>query len=61
MNGMFEECSSLKELDLSNFFLKNGDNYDDMFKGCSLKLRKGIKMKDKNLLKVLPSNNCNLF
>jgi len=58
---MFRDCLSLKELDLSNFYLKKGVNYEDMFKGCPSKLKKAIKVKDENILKILPDNNCNLF
>lgn len=35
MQGMFEGCSSLTSLDLSNFNVKNATNMNSMFRGCS--------------------------
>ena len=35
MSGMFYECSSLKELNLSNFNTNNVTNMSHMFYGCS--------------------------
>ena len=35
MSGMFEGCSSLKELNLNNFNTNNVTNMRDMFFGCS--------------------------
>ena len=32
---MFSECSSLKELNLSNFNTKKCEDFSDMFYGCS--------------------------
>ena len=36
MSSMFEECSSLKELNISNFNTNNVTDMSDMFKGCKL-------------------------
>ena len=35
MNGMFSLCSSLKQLNLTNFNTNNVTNMSDMFYGCS--------------------------
>ena len=35
MKNMFENCSSLTELNISNFDFKNVNNLEDMFEGCS--------------------------
>lgn len=35
MTSMFENCSSLKEIDLSNFETKNVYSMNDMFMNCS--------------------------
>ena len=42
MRSMFDGCSSLKELNLSNFKTDNVDNMKEMFSGC-------CKMKELNL------------
>lgn len=34
MKGMFEECNSLKFLDLTNFNTRYVQNMERMFKGC---------------------------
>ena len=44
---MFYECSSLKELNLSNFNTQNVTNMAGMFSGCP----DGFKMKIKSLYK----------
>ena len=36
MSSMFEECSSLKELNISNFNTNNVTNMTQMFAGCKL-------------------------
>ena len=36
MSSIFEECSSLKELNISNFNTNNVTDMSDMFKGCKL-------------------------
>ena len=49
---MFVGCSSLKELNLSNFNTKNVEkmnNILNMFVGCSEELKKQIKEKYKNI------------
>ena len=38
MSSMFEECSSLKELNISNFNTNNVTDMSDMFKGCKLNI-----------------------
>ena len=38
MSWMFKSCSSLKELNLSNFNTNKEINLYNMFKGCSSKL-----------------------
>ena len=43
MKGMFNGCSSLKDLDLTKFNLSNDVNVYSMFKGCSNKLKKKVK------------------
>ena len=43
MNGMFFNCSSLKELNISNFYIKEEIETVDILKGCSDELKKKIK------------------
>ena len=38
MSSMFEECSSLKELNISNFNTNNVTDMSDMFKECKLNI-----------------------
>ena len=51
MNSMFFECSSLKELNLSNFNTNNVIDMNAMFFGCSEQLKMKIKSKYKNIKK----------
>ena len=39
MSYMFFKCSSLKELNISNFNTNNVTNMNDMFSGCSNELK----------------------
>ena len=45
---MFNGCSSLKELNLSNFNTNNVIDMERMFGGCSDDLQKIIRIKYKN-------------
>ena len=49
MSYMFCECSSLKELNLSNFNTYNVINMEGMFNRCSDELRMKIKSEYKNI------------
>ena len=49
MDGMFWECSSLNELNLSNFNTNNVTDMNYMFSKCSEQLK--IKMKSLNKFK----------
>ena len=49
MGGMFCGCSSLKELNLSNFNINNITNMRGMFYGCSDQFKMKIKAQYKNL------------
>ena len=51
MSGMFYECSSLKEINLSNFNTDNITNMKSMFYGCSRDLHKKIISENKNIKK----------
>ena len=46
---MFIECSSLKELNLSNFKINNMTNIRSLFLGCSNELVKKIKAQNTSL------------
>ena len=46
---MFSGCSSLKELNLTNFNTNNVTNMDSMFSGCSNDLKRKIKSEYKNI------------
>ena len=49
MECMFWGCSSLKELNLSNFNTNNVTNMEWMFYGCSEQLKNKIKSEYKNI------------
>ena len=49
MGYMFNECHSLKELNLSNFNTNNVTNMKLMFNGCSEQLKSKIKSEYKNI------------
>ena len=49
MNSMFYGCSSLKELNLSNFNTNNVTNMGYMFSGCSDQFKNKIKAQYKNI------------
>ena len=54
MNQIFSGCSSLKELNLSNFNTNNIKYMNSMFKGCSSlkdKLKMKIRIQNKNINK----------
>ena len=46
---MFYGCSSLKELNLSNFNTHNVINMEYMFHGCSAKFQKKIRVQYNNI------------
>ena len=50
MGWMFNGCSSLTNIDLSNFNTIDVSNMGDMFNGCSSLRKKNIKAKDKKIL-----------
>ena len=52
MEYMFYGCSSLKELNLSNFNTNNVTNIYGMFYECSEQLKLKIKSQYKNLKKM---------
>ena len=54
MGGMFYGCSSLKELNLSNFNTNNVINMECMFSGCS-------SLKDLNLSNFNTNNVTNMI
>ena len=47
MSYMFYKCSSLNELNLSNFNTNNVTNMKDMFSGCSDELKNKIQESNK--------------
>ena len=49
---MFYECSSLKELNLSNFNTNNATDMRSMFSGCSDELKLKIRSQYKNFYEV---------
>ena len=49
MSCMFSNCSSLKELNLSNFNTNNVTNMNYMFSRCSEQLKLKIKSQYENL------------
>ena len=49
MGHMFYGCSSLKELNISNFNTKNVTFMDDMFYGCSVQFQNKIRTQNKNI------------
>ena len=49
MSCMFYGCSSLKELNLSNFNTNNATDMRWMFLGCSDYLKRKIKSENKNI------------
>ena len=49
MGGMFDGCSSLKELNLSNFNTNNVIDMRGMFIGCSEELKMKIKVQYNNI------------
>ena len=48
MSGMFDRCSSLKELNLNNFNTNNVTDMSCMFSGCLEELKLKIKGQFKN-------------
>ena len=55
MNKLFNECTSLESLDLSNFNTSNVTNMEDMFNGC-YNLKKIIEIDKFNTERVLYMN-----
>ena len=51
MNFMFWRCSSLKELNLDNFYINNETDIDSMFLECSDELIMKIKTQYQNIKK----------
>ena len=49
MEGMFFGCSSLKELNLSNFNTHNVTNMNRMFSGCSDQFKNKIRAQYRNI------------
>ena len=49
MGDMFNECSSLKELNLSNFNTNNVTNMRYMFSGCFEQFQNKIRTQYKNI------------
>ena len=49
MESMFSGCSSLKELNLSNFNTNNVTNMVCMFSGCSVQFQDKIRSQYKNI------------
>ena len=49
MSEMFRGCSSLSEINLSNFNTNNVTNMSGMFNRCSHKIKKKIKEQIKNI------------
>ena len=47
---MFYDCSSLTNINLSNFNTQNVTNMSHMFSGCSSLKKKNIITKDKKIL-----------
>jgi len=58
MRSMFEECSSLKKLNLSSFDITNVKDMTNIFYGCSSLKKNNIKINNssKKLLDKLKSN-----
>ena len=51
-NFMFYKCSSLKEINLSNFNTNNVTNMSGMFDGCEKLTKNNIITKDKRILEL---------
>ncbi len=49
MSGMFYECNSIKNIDLSNLNIENVTNMNNMFEGCNSLIKKIIKNMNKPL------------
>ena len=49
MNKMFKDCSSLKELNISNFNSNNVNAKNNMFLGCSNELRNKVEFQLNNI------------
>ena len=49
MNGLFEGCASLKELNIFNFNDTNNKiNFNSIFKGCPKELKNKFNVKNNN-------------
>ena len=53
MNGMFWGCSSLTNINLSNFNTQNVTDMYQMFWGCSSLKKQNVITNDKKILKEL--------
>ena len=49
MGYIFSRCSSLKELNISNFNTNNVTNMECMFSGCSAQFQNKIRIQYKNI------------
>ena len=49
MDYLFDNCQTLKNLDISNFDIKDKTNIDYMFSGCSDNLKDDIRNKNKGI------------
>ena len=50
MSGMFSDCNSLTNLNLSNFNTQNVTHMDDMFSYCNSLKKNNIITKDNKIL-----------
>ena len=53
MYGMFSGCSSLTNINLSNFNTNNDTDIQNMFKGCSKLRKENVITKDEKILNGL--------
>ena len=56
MKGMFSECISLDNLNLSNFTINKTANIEDMFKNCKAFKKRTIIARDPTLLSLINSS-----
>ena len=58
MGSMFRECSSLRELNLSNFNTKNVNEMNNMFGCCDSLKNKNVITNDNNILNKFGNDGC---
>ena len=58
---MFNGCSSLNELNLSNFNTNNLTNMTYMFSGCSDQLKNKIRSEYKNIKEEAYKDKCYIY